>query len=429
MKTRVLVVDDSPTVRRVVADILERRGFETLLAEDGRQALELLHAGARVDLALVDFVMPRMNGFQLCRALRDDAALAATPVVLMSAKSDHIREQFVEATGALDAISKPFDPRALVALVEHALERVRSGRGARAPATLAAARPGPGEAEVEAGAAAAGAEAPELAPHTAPRETADGDLVLSGDLAFLPLGALLQMLTMEQKTCVVHLADGERRVLLALRDGLMDAVVAEGAGDEFRLGRFLIELQVATAADIEEAVARCEELRRQGRPARLGDELLRLGRVAEAQLREALARQSSELTYEAVRWASGRFEVRRGAAPGSAPATAGLRLGLPVAHLIMEGVRRVDEWRVLESTLGSFDTVLSRDMLALVALGDDELSRTEHLVLDAIDGRRTVRAIIDACHMSSFDVCKVLCQLLEARLVRRGHRPGGSGGP
>ena len=90
MTTRVLVVDDSPTIRKVVSSVLERHGFEAVQAADGQAALEKLVGSARatqndpadeaekIDVVLVDFVMPRMNGFQLCRAIRHDAELRAT---------------------------------------------------------------------------------------------------------------------------------------------------------------------------------------------------------------------------------------------------------------------------------------------------------------------------------------------------------------
>src|SRR5687767_8264743 len=122
MSTRVLVVDDSPTIRKVVAAILEDNGYETLTADNGDDALKRLRSEA-VDLVLTDFVMPRMNGYQFCREVRSDASLRELPIILMSAKGDKIRGQFVDQTGAIDAITKPFDPLGLLAVVEGALHK------------------------------------------------------------------------------------------------------------------------------------------------------------------------------------------------------------------------------------------------------------------------------------------------------------------
>jgi DNA-binding response OmpR family regulator len=131
MPTRILVIDDSPTIRKVVASILERHGYETALAADGQSALDTLGMHRhKFDLVLLDFVMPRMNGYQFCRAVRSKQALARLPIILMSARSDKIRDQFVHQTGAIDAISKPFDAQALLAVIENALRRVQSGRPA-----------------------------------------------------------------------------------------------------------------------------------------------------------------------------------------------------------------------------------------------------------------------------------------------------------
>src|SRR5689334_20524930 len=130
---RILVVDDSPTILKVVSSILARHGYEPTIARDGLSGIELLKKGSKFDLVLLDFVMPRMNGYQFCRELRSSPAHRALPVVLMSAKGDKIRGQFVQQTGAVDAITKPFDSRALVAVIEGALAKTAEGRARPVP--------------------------------------------------------------------------------------------------------------------------------------------------------------------------------------------------------------------------------------------------------------------------------------------------------
>ena len=120
----VLTVDDSPTIRKVVQVVLSRRGHETHAAADGEEGLRLAEE-LRPDLILLDFVMPRMNGYQFCRALAQSEALREVPVVLMSAKGDQIGERFVRVMGIVEYITKPFSPDALVAVVERTLARSR----------------------------------------------------------------------------------------------------------------------------------------------------------------------------------------------------------------------------------------------------------------------------------------------------------------
>jgi len=414
MSIRVLVVDDSPTIRRVVGAVLERHGFEAVHAADGQAALDrlLLSTGGadgdadappeeKIDVVLLDFVMPRMNGFQLCRAMRQNDQLRAMPVILMSAKSDHIRDHFVQQTGAIDAITKPFDARALIAVVENAVRRAAQWR-ARTE-TL---------------------ETVELeeVDKTDPTETAIPDrgsrIGLSGDLAIVPIGAVLQLLQLEVQSGVLIVTDGKIEVTIAMRRGLIDLVQARGAGAEFRLGRYFVELGLVTPVDIDttlRAVSAKADASSSSRKL-LGDLLVDSGRVTPAQLRDALARQSSELVYDVLRWATGRFEFRKEPAPALAETAV---LGLPVASVVMEGFRRVDEWRQIESGLGSFDAALLADIGAVDAVGLERLAAAERKLLEMVDGERTVREIIEHSHMSSFDACKILFQLLESRLVRR----------
>jgi hypothetical protein len=210
-------------------------------------------------------------------------------------------------------------------------------------------------------------------------------------------------------------------VLITWRKGLVDLVQSRGAGDEFRLGRYFVEEGLVTPTEIDAILLRRDSDPPPGggprQPRRLlGDMLVEAERISEEQLRVSLVRQASELIYELLRWQKGRFEFRR---QSPSPQADRAKLSLPVASVVMEGFRRVDEWRVVEASLGSFDSVLQRDPMAIEALGVERLSRSEGVVLDIIDGERTIRELLAASHMSSFDACRILLQFLEARIVRR----------
>jgi DNA-binding response OmpR family regulator len=422
MTTRVLVVDDSPTIRKVVSTVLERHGFEAVQAVDGQAALETLvhaaHDAEKIDVVLVDFVMPRMNGFQLCRAIRHDANLRATPVVLMSAKSDRIRDHFVQQTGAIDAITKPFEAQALIAVIENAIRRSdewrhRDRNGSDRPAV-------DGEA---------------AATLRTPPSEQRALIALEGNIAVIPVGAILQLLQIESLSGLLLITDDKTEVTMSVRNGLIDLVQARGAGNEFRLGRYFVERGLVTPEDIDRILRDHMPTPRPPPPSGshtaampvqepstapgrrlLGDLLVDAGRVTRDQLRDGLARQSSELVYEVLRWPRGRFEFRLGPMPALAESA---HLALPVASVVMEGFRRVDEWRVVETGLGSFESVLNRDTVAIDIADVGRLAKHEQRLLEMVDGERTVREIIEESHMSSFDACKILFQLLEARLVRR----------
>src|SRR6476469_3040370 len=116
----VLVIDDSPTITKVVQLVLTKAGYQVQTAVDGEQGLASVRS-QRPKLILLDFVMPRMNGYQFCRELAADAKLRDIPVILMSAKGDQVGERFVKVMGIVDYITKPFSPEAITAVVQHTI--------------------------------------------------------------------------------------------------------------------------------------------------------------------------------------------------------------------------------------------------------------------------------------------------------------------
>ncbi|MGE5554534.1 MAG: diguanylate cyclase [Betaproteobacteria bacterium] len=122
MKPRILLADDSPTILKVVGSVLEQAGYEVTTASTGVEAAEKAYA-ERPDLILLDVTMPRMNGYQVCRLLKNDPALRHIPVVILTSR-DQPRDRFWGyQTGADEYVTKGFDQGRLLEVVQELLQR------------------------------------------------------------------------------------------------------------------------------------------------------------------------------------------------------------------------------------------------------------------------------------------------------------------
>lgn len=118
----VLVADDDPDILDLVRYRLERSGYEVAVARDGLQAVQL--AGElSPSLAVLDVMMPSLNGFEVTRRLREDPATREIPVILLTARAQEADVQEGFDAGADDYIRKPFSPRELSARVQAVLGR------------------------------------------------------------------------------------------------------------------------------------------------------------------------------------------------------------------------------------------------------------------------------------------------------------------
>lgn len=233
--------------------------------------------------------------------------------------------------------------------------------------------------------------------------------VMSGDIAAIQLAEILQLLQMQRQTGVLRVTTPRAGMTVWIRQGLVDLVQSRGAADEFRLGRYLIERGHTTREQIDATVRA-----RAGEGLLLGEALVRSGVVTQAELGEALSRQSSELVYDMLSWPVGRFSF---AHESFRPEADAARLGLGISGLVLEGFRRVDEWRLMESAL-DFEQIVVVDSMALGAIGAEKLTRTERLVLDAVDGKRSVSEVAKESLVGSFDALKVIYHFLQSRVLR-----------
>jgi DNA-binding response OmpR family regulator len=125
----VLVVEDEPDIRNLIALHLAREGFRCRVAATGEEALRAVRASVP-DLVVLDLMLPEMDGREVCRRLRSEPASAALPIIIVTAKADEVDRIVGLELGADDYVTKPFSPRELVARVRAVLRRARApGRG------------------------------------------------------------------------------------------------------------------------------------------------------------------------------------------------------------------------------------------------------------------------------------------------------------
>ncbi len=119
-RIKILVVDDESRMRKLVRDFLEREGFLVLEAEDGLQAMEIFYGDKGISLLILDVMMPKMDGWQVCREVRQ---VSKVPIIMLTARSEERDELQGFELGVDEYISKPFSPKILVARVEAILRR------------------------------------------------------------------------------------------------------------------------------------------------------------------------------------------------------------------------------------------------------------------------------------------------------------------
>jgi two-component system, chemotaxis family, chemotaxis protein CheY len=120
VSARLLIVDDSPSMRQMVAFALASGGYAVQEAEDGQNALDIAR-GARFDLVVTDVNMPRMDGIELIRQLRQLPEYRFTPLLMLTTESGTDRKMEGKAAGATGWLVKPFDPEQLLATVRKVL--------------------------------------------------------------------------------------------------------------------------------------------------------------------------------------------------------------------------------------------------------------------------------------------------------------------
>lgn len=119
-KIKILVVDDESRMRKLVNDFLSRKNYVVLEAADGEEAIDIFYEDKEISLIILDVMMPKMNGWEVCRQIRKDSKV---PIIMLTAKGEESDELNGFECGADEYISKPFSPKILTARVDALIRR------------------------------------------------------------------------------------------------------------------------------------------------------------------------------------------------------------------------------------------------------------------------------------------------------------------
>lgn len=122
-KMQILIADDESRMRKLLRDFLEREGYQVLEAANGEEALDLFYENKNIDLIILDVMMPRIDGWQVCKEIRSRSKI---PIVMLTARAEEQSELKGFELGVDEYIAKPFSPKILVARVGALLKRTKN---------------------------------------------------------------------------------------------------------------------------------------------------------------------------------------------------------------------------------------------------------------------------------------------------------------
>ncbi|HEX9021839.1 MAG TPA: DUF4388 domain-containing protein [Nitrospirota bacterium] len=426
---KILDIDDSPTVQRLIEMILSSQGYQVVLAADGEEGIAKARS-ERPAVILVDFVMPKMNGFQVCKILKDDPEFRDTPIILVTSKGDKVGSKFVDVLGITEYFTKPFQPEELLAKIREVIDKGKQPppspamglkteiRPPEPPPPPQAARPREGglEATVRSLVGQAlddfvrsvlpGIIRQEMVRAQHGAETSAG---IQGNLATVRIVEVMQMLGLQRQTGRLTIKRGEDGVEVYFKDGAV--ILASGNGNG---GASAVEVLLKRSCRLGDESLR-QVLRIAGMTSQPIDCVLAQEKLLDQRtFAECVRRHTESAVYKTMAWKDGRFFFEKVAPPAFAGAAP-----LKVDELLLEGARRVDEWTLIQQKIPDLSVVFEPLLGNAEELAARGMSEIDAKVFSLINGRRTIQEIIDLLALGEFDVVKSVFILYSVNLIRR----------
>lgn len=470
---KILAIDDSLTIRKLVDIILGGAGHTVLLAEKGAEGLALAKQ-EKPDLILLDYVLPDMRSTEICQQLLADAETSGIPILLISTNGAAIRQLYADSRNVRDYLTKPFQAKVLQSVVEHILSK----RAATEEAPDIAV---PATAETVAE-PVAGASVPRTAANTQERFAPGAAAAIAND-GHATLRALLNTRFRNIAKLIPQLES--RRGALSpetfylpflLRNELVAEIVAEvsrshistdqmrpliaGTHDWMGIDATFFHLGRTGATGLFSLRTPGETVEvtlMQGRVVMVGSNnpkayctgaAFNFRALPPAAIAQAVGAQQREgLPFFVSLWRLGLLRDRPAVAsllraqgiravhramttPGthyafvpreSIPDVAKqFPLDVDVRQFVLEVLRRVDDWLEIESTTGPMTTIFTPATLAQAMPPDMDLNSEESAVMGQVNGQRPLQDIAAATGLDVFSVCAAVYRLLKVNLLHVG---------
>ncbi len=227
-------------------------------------------------------------------------------------------------------------------------------------------------------------------------------MALEGSLKEFGLADILQLIYFQHKTGVLTLESRLDRVRLLFYEGNVVGAESKRRMEANRLGKVLVKRRLITEEDLQKAL---QEQNATGE--KVGNLLVKHNIVKKQQLQEIINSQITETVVQLFGWKEGVYEF----VPQGVPIDKDIPISLDTQHLLMEGLRIIDEWSVIEGKL-SLDTIFEKKQEPETGLTSDEQE-----MLQYIDGESDVSTIVDMSHMDNFQASKALVSLMEKGVI------------
>jgi hypothetical protein len=376
--------------------------------------------------------MPKMNGYQVCKILKEDPEFRDTPIILVTSKGDKVGSKFVDVLGISEYFTKPFQPEELLAKIREVLDKkAQDAAAAKAAAAAVKARPAssltPARDGTGAFPASEGIEVQitdvvnrileEFVRNTLPdiirkelgRGPGGSNVAIHGSLAAFRIIELMQMLSLQRQSGRLFINRKEGEAEIFFKDGAI-AFASSSMNGSIPGMDGLLKKTCRVGDDGLQHASRIAQMT--GQPI---DGVLAQEKILDQKTFGACLRRHTEtIVFKALGWKDGEFLFDQAQPPVFANPVA-----LKVDDLILEGTRRSDEWVLIQQKIPNFSMVFEPLIGNAEELTRRGLSNMDIKVFAMVDGRRSVQDIVDEAFLSDFDVAKSLFILLSVNLIRK----------